>query len=266
MNVKTSPALALFALLLVFSCGRPPSPGTSAQVVKVTGKVELTREYQTIIPCVSMILSTNDIIKTWENSSIDLYFPDTGLIRIFQSSAVGVGSLSRGPARETLLDLLSGRILCVLKKLAKDVSFRVTAGDAVIGVRGTTFYVEKTSRVRVAVLNGRVGLNNRTRQGPSVEIPQAYEAVFEASNFGSPAVTLTGKAGYTNMMREVGEINLTSLSDPAMLKEEVEAVRKNAAKAIADFDRPAAVKNKKNRVKKTPVAAKTNSAAAPVRW
>ena len=88
---------------------------------------------------IGMKLGQEDIIRTLENSKVDLSFGTKGGIRLEPNSQVGLAEYT---AEKTMLDLTVGKVLVTAAKLSKDSQFEVQTPTAVASITGTQFLVE----------------------------------------------------------------------------------------------------------------------------
>ena len=179
-QMKTSPcraaALILSSALLVAACGKAPPAGPAAEaaaqkaveatrveiVVTLTeGKVELLDD--SLSP---RLLGPGDAVlqgqtlRTGPGSSCDLDIGGMGQLRIQADTSLKIELarfLSGSPAfRSTVL---GGRVMAVARKLSAKESFMISTGNAVCGVRGTSFSVQSEGgKSLVVVAEGRVAV------------------------------------------------------------------------------------------------------------
>ncbi|OHD65629.1 MAG: hypothetical protein A2176_13370 [Spirochaetes bacterium RBG_13_51_14] len=112
------------------------------------------------------IIKEKDVIQTGTDSFCDIKIGGS-LIRVKQKTKIILSSLLKQDDLEnTILDLMSGKMLCKPKKLFKSESFLVKTPTAVAGVRGTQFSVEADANgtSRIKVFEGQVKVARRIKQ------------------------------------------------------------------------------------------------------
>lgn len=135
----------------------PPSP---IRLVYLEGELELVRGGTGLPIEIGDSLEAGDIVRTAALSSAEFAVGDAGSIRILPETEWMVRSLVAGADSR----LLSGGVLVKLRKLLDGERFVIETGDAVMGVRGTSFLVrssptpEGRAATQLAVEDGAVAL------------------------------------------------------------------------------------------------------------
>jgi hypothetical protein len=88
---------------------------------------------------IGMSLTQEDIIRTLDNSRVDVSFGTKGGIRLEPNSQLSLAGYTKN---STLLDLAVGKVLVTSEKLAKNSSFEVKTPTTVASITGTQFLVE----------------------------------------------------------------------------------------------------------------------------
>jgi FecR-like protein len=134
----------------------------AADVVYVSGAVQIERNQQSMNAVLQMPVMQGDTITTQANSRAKLLFTDDSVITIGPASRFSVSEyLYNIPKQrsQSLFGLLYGRLRAVVGRTA----LKITTATATAGVRGTVFEVwvdSATQKTYVAVLEGSVELRN----------------------------------------------------------------------------------------------------------
>ncbi len=184
--------LPLFLIFLVFTaCGpksvtpvQPPEapasaaqepaepvPGTPAPVnvktlteglvVFTSGDVFVTRDGEEEFLDIGDQLFQGDIVGTGPDSYCEIQLGEIAVVRMESDSLISMSSLFSSENGSRMgVDLEEGQVLCKVKKLLEDDSFKVKAGTVVCGVRGTEFGVSSRGdeQVLLAVKEGAVAV------------------------------------------------------------------------------------------------------------
>src|SRR5438045_798648 len=101
------------------------------------------------------ILKPGSTVRTANESQVDLFMDDNGpVVRLVENTQLGIDKLNFDATGidtviETQLDLKSGRIVGIVKKMAHDSKYEIKTPNGVAGIRGTEYDVSATSVVRV---------------------------------------------------------------------------------------------------------------------
>lgn len=131
-----------------------------AVVREVTGAAEATvggawkalRKGDTLMP--------GSVVRTANNSSVVLFLDQNGpLVRLTENTTLGIEKLNFehtgvDTVIETQLDLKSGRIVGIVKKLSATSKYEIKTPNGVAGIRGTEYSISADSTVMV--LRGQV--------------------------------------------------------------------------------------------------------------
>jgi len=104
---------------------------------------------------VGQVLKPGSTIRTANESQVDLYMDQNGpVVRLAENTTLGVDRLNFEATGvdtviETQLDLKSGRILGIVKKMAATSKYEIKTPNGVAGIRGTEYDITATSVVRV---------------------------------------------------------------------------------------------------------------------
>ena len=107
-----------------------------------------------------MSMSEGDKLVTGIGGSVTFDLEDDKVITVSQNTQLMLSELVKDVKgnTDTSMNLMGGKVLCnIKKKLTQDSSFEIKTPTAVMGVRGTMFFVgQEEGRTDVAVLEGTV--------------------------------------------------------------------------------------------------------------
>ena len=101
-------------------------------------------------------LAPGTVIRTANDSSVDLFLDQNGpLVRLTENTTLGLEKLNFentgvDTVIETQLDLKSGRLIGVVKKLSATSKYEIKTPNGVAGIRGTDYVIAADGTVRVA--------------------------------------------------------------------------------------------------------------------
>jgi hypothetical protein len=104
---------------------------------------------------VGQILRPGSAVRTANDSQVDLFMDQSGpVVRLAENTTLGIDKLNFEATGvdtviETQLDLKSGRILGIVKKMAATSKYEIKTPNGVAGIRGTEYDVSATGVVRV---------------------------------------------------------------------------------------------------------------------
>ncbi len=98
-------------------------------------------------------LYEEDTVITETGSIAEIIFDDATVVKLDPESRMVIKSLKD---KKTLLNLLKGKIIAVVKKLIGNEEFTIKTKMAAAAVKGTEFIVEIGEEERVGVYNGKV--------------------------------------------------------------------------------------------------------------
>jgi hypothetical protein len=133
-------------------------------------------------------LGAGNAVRTANGANVDLFLDENGpLVRLMENTTLGIDKLNFEKTGvdtviETQLDLKSGRIFGVVKKLSASSKYEVKTPNGVAGIRGTQYQISATGEVQV--LQGSVVVVNVRADG---------SVVTQVVNAGEMFVPSTGK-------------------------------------------------------------------------
>jgi len=100
-------------------------------------------------------LKPGSTIRTANESQVDLFMDQNGpVVRLVENTTLGLDKLSYTSTGvdtiiETQLDLKSGRIIGIVRKMADQSKYEIKTPNGVAGIRGTEYDITATSVLRV---------------------------------------------------------------------------------------------------------------------
>ncbi|NMA94087.1 MAG: hypothetical protein GX975_05440 [Clostridiales bacterium] len=171
---------------------------TSAEMTELEGSVQVKRagSEKSFKAFVRMKLDEGDTVITGTDSRAVLVYEDVEIIIPHSSVVVFSGLKKSGDKETTYITIKSGGVGCkVNKKLSEGSKFEVRTPTAVMGIRGTEFYVQyRNGFLDILVGNGRVGMRynlrrNGTLASQAERIVERIEEMIEGPNHvGLPRV------------------------------------------------------------------------------
>lgn len=133
-----------FVIVLLSACGRAPG---GARVEIVRGEATVMRDGSTLSVKRGMNLIEQDILETSPNGVVVLRLSDgSARFEVQQNSELDLAGMSSG---DGLFRIQKGNVWTLVRKVAKGRSFTMETPTAVIGVRGTKFYVSRVGDMDV---------------------------------------------------------------------------------------------------------------------
>lgn len=194
MKKTASLALLLLPFLLILSCG---TKNDVKQILKIRGDVQVNGASA----AQGQLLGNGDRITTADKSTCDLLIGTKDIVRIAPNSDVLFDS-----ARFSFT-LQKGGILSVVQKLAKKKGYRIKTPTAVVGVRGTTFFVstEDGKEIYTCCCNGTIRLMDNAAEKVLDEVTATHHKATVIKDSGKgPELVAGGMLGHTDA--EIGEL------------------------------------------------------------
>ncbi len=104
---------------------------------------------------VGQVLKAGSTVRTANDSHADLFMDQNGpMVRLVENTTLGLDKLNYTATGvdtiiETQLDLKSGRILGIVRKMADQSKYEIKTPNGVAGIRGTEYDITATSVLRV---------------------------------------------------------------------------------------------------------------------
>jgi hypothetical protein len=174
------------------SAGGAVFPDNSvAYVNEMTGTCEIKRKGKEIMDEIQDLyvpLFEGDTIYTEDDSKLEIVFDDATIIKLDPNSKLLIKTLTRDNGKKTLLELIKGSVMAIVKKLAAHEEFGVKTKMAMAAVKGTEFIVTADDNSKVGVFDGTVavtGYDMNGRELHRIMVERNHETVIE-KNFGRP--------------------------------------------------------------------------------
>jgi len=141
-----------------------------AYVNDIQGECEIKKKSEGFLEELTDIytpLYEGDALMTGKDGRIEIVFDDSTIIKMDPRSKLLVKNLKRGKKNSTLLELVKGTVMAVVKKLTTDEEFAVKTKMAMAAVKGTEFIVETEGEDndKVAVYEGAVAVSSYDMSG-----------------------------------------------------------------------------------------------------
>ena len=104
---------------------------------------------------VGQTLSPGSVVRTANDSHVDLFMDQNGpVVRLLENTALGIEKLNFEVTGvdtivETQLDLKSGKIVGIVKRMASTSKYEIKTPNGVAGIRGTEYVISATGEVYV---------------------------------------------------------------------------------------------------------------------
>lgn len=110
-------------------------------------------------------LYEGDSIITGYDSRVEIVFDDATIIKLDSNSRLVIRDLKREKKNKTIIELIKGRLIGVVKKMLKKEEFVVKTKLAMAVIKGTEFIVETGEEDSVGVYEGRVEVASYDKGG-----------------------------------------------------------------------------------------------------
>jgi len=144
------------ALVAAFvACSAQAGEAGKAVVRSIRGHAQYADGANWLELKVGQVLKPGSTVRTANESQVDLFMDQNGpVVRLVENTTLGIDKLNFEDTGvdtviETQLDLKSGRILGIVKKMAATSKYEIKTPNGVAGIRGTEYDITATSVVRV---------------------------------------------------------------------------------------------------------------------
>jgi len=148
--------------------------------IKGNGLVNIQRGDTLIQGLINQKLIANDVIKTTQDTSARILMFDDSVLNIAPNSELKVTE------QESTLELLSGKIRCIVAKAIRPNQYKIKISGVTAGVRGTDFimdYSKESDSLKVTGIRGTVSLNSKNGQEHNVTREKSVDlAIATTSN------------------------------------------------------------------------------------
>jgi len=172
---------AIVIAIIFAACSTGEKASTDGRITFVKGDVLVNGKKASK----GSIVQDGTVVKTGDNALCEIVFNERNIIRIFDRSET-VLNLSM---RKKTIFLKTGTLASVFKKLGRgldkrDYRLAVTTPTAVVGIRGTSFYVkvENQESTYICDCNGRIEIADvqfKSRQPVAASHHKAYRVLLK---------------------------------------------------------------------------------------
>jgi len=160
----------LFSLLFIIINARTLNnvDYSIAYINDYEGDCELKRKGKDIGEAILDIyvpLYEGDSVITGYDSRIEIVFDDATIIKLDPNSRLVIRNLKRDKGYKTIIELIKGRLMGVVKKLIEKEEFAVKTKLAMAAVKGTELIVETGEEDSVGVYEGQVEVASYDKDG-----------------------------------------------------------------------------------------------------
>lgn len=110
-------------------------------------------------------LYEGDTVITGYDSRVEIVFDDATIIKLDPNSRLVIRNLKREKENKTIIELIKGRLLGVVKKMVEKEEFAVKTKLAMAAVKGTELIVETGEEDSVGVYEGQVEVVSYDKDG-----------------------------------------------------------------------------------------------------
>lgn len=110
-------------------------------------------------------LYEGDSVITGYDSRVEIVFDDATIIKLDPNSRLVIRSLKREKENKTIIELIKGRLMGVVKKLVEKEEFAVKTKLAIAVIKGTELIVETGEEDSVGVYEGLVEVASYDKEG-----------------------------------------------------------------------------------------------------
>jgi len=192
-NISIS-AIMVLALLILFPLAVQAAP--VGEFTMVQGTVDITSPGQAAMPAnVGDLINQDDIIRTGSGSRADIRFVDGNILRLADDTRIEVSEyVSEVEKTSAVLNLFRGKAQSLVSTLEKtfgqkkDNRYEVRTPTAVIGVRGTNFFVWFREGISGAAFQKGSGYVYNANKPDDVKIIKAGQTMLVVSPDEPPIV------------------------------------------------------------------------------
>jgi hypothetical protein len=145
---------AAVACAALVSSAQAVEPG-KAVVRAVKGSAQYSEGGTWLSLSSGQVLKAGAVVRTANDSSVDLFMDENGpVVRLMENTTLGIDKLNYEVTGvdtivETQLDLKSGRLVGIVRKLSATSKYEVKTPNGVAGIRGTEYVISATNEVYV---------------------------------------------------------------------------------------------------------------------
>lgn len=150
----------MVAYAVVLACAALVSSAQAVEVGKavvraVRGSAQYSEGGAWLALSTGQVLKPGAVLRTANESHVDLYMGENGpIVRLMENTTLGIDKLNYEATGvdtviETQLDLKSGRLVGIVRKLSATSKYEVKTPNGVAGIRGTEYVISATNEVYV---------------------------------------------------------------------------------------------------------------------
>lgn len=139
-----------------------------AYVYDYTGECEVKKKGEDIAEAIQDLyipLYEGDTLLTGDESTMEIIFDDSTMLRLDPRCKLTIKTLNRKSNNKTVVELLKGRVIAIVKKLFEKEEFTVKTKMAMAAVKGTEFIVDASNDDTVGVYDGAVEVSGMDMDG-----------------------------------------------------------------------------------------------------
>lgn len=169
--IKKILILSTFFLVLISYLNALEEDYSIAYINDYEGECEIKRKGKDITEAVAdiyMPLYEGDVVITGMGSNAEIIFDDATIVKLDPESKILIKDLTKEKNKKTMINLLKGKIIAIVKKLLKEEEFTIKTKMAIAAVKGTAFIVEAGDEEKVGVYEGEVEVSGIDTEGKSL--------------------------------------------------------------------------------------------------
>ncbi len=110
-------------------------------------------------------LYEGDTLEAGPDSTIEVVFDDSTILKLDPDSKLTIRNLVRKDKTSTIVELIKGKVMAIVKKLTEKEEFTVKTKMAMAAVKGTEFIVDTADNDSVGVYDGAVEVSGLDKSG-----------------------------------------------------------------------------------------------------
>ena len=110
-------------------------------------------------------LYEGDTLEAGSDSTIEVVFDDSTILKLDPDSKLTIRNLVRKDKTSTIVELIKGKVMAIVKKLTEKEEFTVKTKMAMAAVKGTEFIVDTGDNDSVGVYDGAVEVSGLDKSG-----------------------------------------------------------------------------------------------------
>jgi hypothetical protein len=147
---------------------KPDTDYSIAYVNDYTGDCEVKRKNSDTGEAIEDLyipLYEGDTLEAGPDSTIEVVFDDSTILQLDPESKLTIRNLIRKDKTSTIVELIKGKVMAIVKKLTEKEEFTVKTKMAMAAVKGTEFIVDTSDSDSVGVYDGAVEVSGLDKSG-----------------------------------------------------------------------------------------------------